>query len=120
MLPVIALLAVGTGYANKNDVNNNADNNIKVAEQYNNEESLDVTNRILYESCINLNIGAACSSLGYSYGTGEGVKQDYSKANFYFEKACNMNDGEGCHNLGYSYDSGIGVKQMFTMKKHAT
>ena len=26
MLPVIALLAVGTGCANKNDVNNNADN----------------------------------------------------------------------------------------------
>ena len=42
MLPVIALLAVGTGCANKNDVNNNADNNIKVVEQHNNEELLDI------------------------------------------------------------------------------
>ena len=53
MLPVIALLAVGTGCANKNDVNNNADNNVKVAEQHNNEESLDNANRVLYEGCIN-------------------------------------------------------------------
>ena len=36
MLPVIAFLAVGTGYANKNDVNNNANkNDVKVAEQHN-------------------------------------------------------------------------------------
>ena len=47
MLPVIALLAVATGCANKNDVNNNADNNIKVVEQHNNEELLDNANRIL-------------------------------------------------------------------------
>ena len=101
MLPVIALLAVGTGYANKNDVNNNANkNDVKVAEQHNNEESLDEENRILYERCTNLNDEVACNNLGYSYGTGQGVKQDYSKANFYFEKACSMNDGEGCHNLG--------------------
>ena len=50
MLPVIALLAVGTGYANKNDVNNNANkNDVKVAEQHNNEESLDEENRIHYD-----------------------------------------------------------------------
>ena len=81
MLPVIALLAVGTGCANKNDVNNNADNNIKVAEQHNNEESLDNANRVLYEGCINQKIGGSCNSLGYSYGTGRRVKQEYSKAN---------------------------------------
>ena len=71
MLPVIALLAVGTGCANKNDINNNADNNIKVAEQRNNEESLDEENRILYERCTNLNIGTACSRLGDSYDKGQ-------------------------------------------------
>ena len=111
MLSVIALLAVGTGCANKNDVNNNADNNIKVAEQRNNEESLDEENRILYENCINLNIGDSCNSLGYAYSKGQGVKQDYSKANIYYEKACNLNDGNGCFNLGIFYAKGKGVNQ---------
>ena len=112
MLPVIALLAVGTGCANKNDVNNNANkNDANVAEQHNNEESLDAINLIHYESCTNLNSEVACFSLGYAYDEGQGVKQDYSKAIFYYEKACNMNYGEGCFNLGILYDNGRGVKE---------
>ena len=105
MLPVIALLAVGTGCANKHYAN--------AVEQYNNEESLDDTNRALYENCTNLNIEAACNNLGYSYGTTQGIKQDYSKATKYKKKACNMNYGLGCFNLGLSYAKGQDERQNY-------
>ena len=114
MLPVIALLAVGTGCANKNDVNNNADNNIKVAEQYNNKESLDEENRILYEACTNRNIATSCNNLGYAYDMGQSVKQDYSKAIIYYEKACSLSDYFGCYNLGNLYNNGRGVKKDYS------
>ena len=97
MLPVIALLAVGTGCANKNDVNNNANkNDVKVAEQHNSEESLDEENRILYESCINLNIGSACNSLGYAYDKGQGVIQDKTLAKLYYKKSCDLGVKKSC------------------------
>ena len=106
MLPVIALLAVGTGCANKNDV--------KVAEQYNNKESLDEENRILYEACTNRNIATSCNNLGYAYDMGQSVKQDYSKAIIYYEKACSLSDYFGCYNLGNLYNNGRGVKKDYS------
>ena len=67
MLPVIALLAVGTGCANKHYANaveqyNNEGTGCAnkhyadAVEQHNNEESLDDINRVLYEGCINQKI----------------------------------------------------------------
>ncbi len=52
-----------------------------------------------------------CANLGYLYYKGEGVKQDYKKANDLYKTACDGGDMWGCYNLGVLYTKGEGVKQ---------
>ena len=109
MFPVIALLAVGTGCANKNDVNNN-----DVSTSDTNNEYIEG----LFQRCMGMDDtwraqGASCCSLGIEYQNGVDVKQDFIKAKFYFEKSCNLNDDLGCLHLGYSYYNGRGGEQSF-------
>ncbi len=53
--------------------------------------------------------------LGFMYGNGEGVFQDYAKAVKWFRKAAEQGDGEAQYtaqyNLGIMYDKGQGVPQ---------
>ncbi|WP_277297271.1 tetratricopeptide repeat protein [Succinatimonas hippei] len=64
-----------------------------------------------YQKACDLNDGVGCTLLGNSYYSGNGVKQDYFKANEYFKKACDLNYGGGCAFLGNSYHYGLGVNQ---------
>ena len=61
MLPVIAFWAVGTVWANNNEIDN-----------------LDEKNRNYYNACVNNNKASACRELGVSYARGRGIKQDYT------------------------------------------
>ena len=54
-----------------------------------------------------INDGNSCFNLGYLFSKGEGIKQDYGKANYLFEKACILNSSEACNKLGYLYLSMI-------------
>ena len=47
------------------------------------------------EKACNLNNGLGCSTLGFLYSKGQGVKQDYQQAKTYYEKACNLDEGLG-------------------------
>ncbi len=136
MLPVIALWAVGTAWANDDKTNNLDDENRNYYDACVNNNKASACRELAYlllgrggeanapkvvtyiEKACNLNDAESCNNIGFLYMTGNIVKQDYIKANTYYEKACNLNDGNGCHNLGYLYDSGIGVKQDY--KKAST
>ena len=101
MLPVIAFLVVGTGCANKNDVNNNVVNNISDARKSEIEEFI--------KGCKGIGLraqGADCYNLGLAYANGNGVKQDYFEAENYYKKACDLNERAGCYNLGVIYYHG--------------
>ena len=57
------------------------------------------------------NVASSCTFLGLQYEKGNGVKQDYQKANELYQKGCDLDDGGSCRNLGISYETGKGVKQ---------
>ena len=40
----------------------------------------------------------SCYNLGFSYASGEGIKQDYKKASELYAKACDMGLKQGCDN----------------------
>ncbi|MFT2635281.1 tetratricopeptide repeat protein [Helicobacter pylori] len=46
--------------------------------------------RKYFERACELNNGSGCGTLGFLYGSGEGVKQDSKKAVALFEKACKL------------------------------
>ena len=52
----------------------------------------------------------AMIDLGVMYHTGEGVKQDYSKAMDWYLKALKKNNGDGYSNIGVMYRDGLGVE----------
>lgn len=45
-------------------------------------------------------VASSCTSLGKQYDKGNGVKQDYQKANELYLKGCDLDDGRACSNLG--------------------
>ena len=53
----------------------------------------------------------SCGSLGFLYGNGQGVRQDYKKASELYSKACDMGYADACFNLGVVYYDGKGVRQ---------
>lgn len=55
------------------------------------------------------NDGYCQNSLGLRYYNGEGVKQSYSDAFFYFKRAAENGDSSGERNLGYCYMNGYGT-----------
>lgn len=58
-----------------------------------------------------LNVASSCTVLGIQYAEGNGVKQDYQKANEFYQKACDLDEGRACFNLGNQYYNGNGIKQ---------
>lgn len=62
------------------------------------------------KGCDNKN-GESCLELGHLYDKGNGVKQDYKKANEYYKLGCNLKDGASCFGLGFLYHEGKGVRQ---------
>mgnify|MGYP004637656551 FL=1 len=57
------------------------------------------------------NDGYCQNSLGLRYYNGEGVKQSYSDAFFYFKRAAENGDSSGENNLGYCYMNGYGTSK---------
>lgn len=51
---------------------------------------------------------------GYMYTIGDGVRQDYIKARYWFEKANNQEDAKAQYNLGMVCHKGEGVHQDYT------
>jgi TPR repeat protein len=51
----------------------------------------------------------AQASLGFMYGNGQGVPQDYKEAVRWFRKAAEQGNANAQCNLGVAYDSGQGV-----------
>ena len=49
--------------------------------------------------------------LGFGYGTGEGVTQDYSAAAAWYRKAAEQNEATAQYKLGQAYHHGLGVPQ---------
>lgn len=98
MLSVIALLAVGTGCANKNDV--------KVAERKNTPNSMLELSRedeMLWDTCSKHFNAEKCNDLGVSFQRGDGVKQSYKRAVDCYELACDKNYALACRNAGSLY-----------------
>ena len=52
------------------------------------------------KGCNKLNYSESCSSLGFLYVYGNGVKVNKPKAMEYFTKSCNLNNGIACTSLG--------------------
>lgn len=50
-------------------------------------------------------------NVGYYYYNGEGVKQDYTKAVYWYRKAAEQNENESQFMLGVCYFNGRGIKQ---------
>ena len=57
----------------------------------------------LYLKACNNGNSEACSSVGYAYYWGKGVKKDYSNAKSFYEKACGNQDAYACFSLGVIY-----------------
>ena len=53
------------------------------------------------------------TSLGGLYARGQGVPQDYQKAEEWYEKAAAAGDATAMANLGYLYDRGAGVPKEY-------
>ena len=51
----------------------------------------------------------ACSDLGVTYETGDGVARDSARAAALYRRACEGGAMQGCFNLGFSYQNGEGV-----------
>ena len=96
MLPVIALLAVGTGCANKHDAN--------VAEQNKNSLlELSKEDEMFMDTCIKNFNAEKCNDLGVSFERGDGVKQSNKRAIDCYELACDKNYALACRNAGILY-----------------
>jgi hypothetical protein len=57
--------------------------------------------------------GRACTFLGYSYESGQGVIKDYSHAAKLYSRACNTNWPHGCFDVGALYENGTGVTKSY-------
>ncbi|MDK2070534.1 tetratricopeptide repeat protein, partial [Aliarcobacter butzleri] len=53
----------------------------------------------------------AQNNIGFLYGNGQGVKQDFKKAKEWYEKAAAQGDVQAQYNIGFLYGNGQGVKQ---------
>ncbi|PAF44594.1 SEL1-like repeat protein [Helicobacter sp. 11S02629-2] len=51
----------------------------------------------LYKSACDANNAKACSSLGYMYQSGKGVKSDLNLSKQFYQKACDAGDGSACN-----------------------
>ncbi|MFT2634798.1 tetratricopeptide repeat protein [Helicobacter pylori] len=67
--------------------------------------------RKYFERACELNNGSGCGTLGFLYGSGEGVEKNLTKAAQFYSKACELKEGDGCGALGALYYNGDGVKQ---------
>lgn len=45
-----------------------------------------------------------CHNAAFLFGTGQGIRIDYAKAQEYYQKACDGGVAESCFNLGLMYD----------------
>ena len=66
-----------------------------------------------YKQAINLNpnhANAQCN-LGFMYGEGKGVIQDYYEAVKWYRKSAEQGNAQGQYNLGVMYENGYGVTQ---------
>lgn len=70
-----------------------------------------------YEKACNAGSKEGCVLLGYLYVFGQGVKQNYVKANEIFRKACYSSNGYWCIPLGSSYEYGQGVIRNYLKAK---
>lgn len=71
------------------------------------------------KACEEMKYRDACSSLGWVYYMGMGLKQDNVKAVTYFKKACELQDGKSCSIVGELYEKGAGVvKDLAQSKKY--
>ncbi len=70
----------------------------------------------LQQSCDNGEMNG-CSNLAVLYREGDGVKQNYFKANELSKKACDDNEQMGCLDLGIAYLRGQGVRQDYRKAK---
>ena len=52
--------------------------------------------------------------LGNYYRDGQGVRQDYSKAFYWYQKSANQGDSYGQYGMGYAYSNGRGVRQDYS------
>lgn len=52
--------------------------------------------------------------LGYYYEEGVGVRQDYTKAFYWFKKAADQGYASGQFNVAVAYTDGLGVRQDYT------
>ena len=58
-----------------------------------------------YQSACDLNIGTACTELGFIYRDGKyNTPKNIEDATKYYQKACNHQDSKGCTALGYMYE----------------
>ena len=67
----------------------------------------------IFQSGVEHGDAVAMRNLGYSYGVGFGVAQDYAKAREWFEKAGDYGDGTSMFHLGRFYADGQGVAQNY-------
>ncbi|PAF51186.1 hypothetical protein BKH43_02985 [Helicobacter sp. 13S00401-1] len=51
----------------------------------------------LYTAACDANDAKACSSLGYMYQSGKGVKSDLGLSKKFYQKACDAGDGSACN-----------------------
>ena len=64
-----------------------------------------------FEKACNGGFASGCFAAGAIYSEGQGVKQDYTKANEFNTKACDGGNEKACFYLGNSYRDARGVKQ---------
>jgi len=60
------------------------------------------------ESCLKGNDND-CNTIGYMYGHGVEVQQDFDKARGIYKDSCKRGSARGCYNLGTVYDFGEGT-----------
>ena len=65
---------------------------------------------MVYKS-VEQNYANAQNNLGVCYAKGQGVKQDYEKAVYWYTKAAEQGDAVAQSNLGICYKNGQGVKK---------
>ncbi len=55
--------------------------------------------------------GNTLVNVGFAYGTGKDVAQNYTRARMLYEQGASKGNPQGIHNLGVLYYDGLGVKQ---------
>ena len=68
----------------------------------------------LYERACDRGVAAACTRLGFHYGTGLGVTRDDRRAYELMSHACACHENAGCSGVGYLLRDGRGVVQDLT------